>query len=254
MNYYRRYVGDYLRDTGHLSMTEHGAYCLMLDYSYATEKPLPTDLDALCRLCRAISKCEQQAVRRVAAEFFELRDDGYHNARADHEIEVAQATISKQRESGVQTASKRWAKVEPDTANKSSNGSTHKSTDNLTDRSTYKSTSRLSIQPPTTNLKSKTKSNTLPPFGEPDFAFSEFWQHWPASERKGSRKDCLKVWTDRKLGLMADEIIAHVEAMKASKQWQDKTKDLIPSPKVYLTQSRWDGAQLPAVEPQGMVV
>jgi uncharacterized protein YdaU (DUF1376 family) len=249
MNYYRRYMGDYLRDTGHLSMTEHGAYCLMLDYSYATEKPLPADPDALCRLCRALSKSEQEAVRRVAGEFFELRADGYHNSRADHEIAMAQATISKQRESGVKTASKRWAKdtstAEPTdpAVNKSINGSTYESTDNSTDRSTYESTDRMTgrlrMQPPTTNLK----SNTLPPFGEPDVSFAEFWQHWPKSQRKGSRKECLSVWTRRKLWLLADEILRHVEVMKTSKQWQDQA--MIPAPLTYLNQSRWDGAELP---------
>lgn len=145
MNYYRRYVGDYMRDTAHLSILEHGAYNLMLDHCYATEKPLPGTLDGLYRLCRAMSRSEQEAVRNVAREFFELRDDGYHNPRADREVGVAQTTIGKQRTAGAQAAAKRW----------SSDGSTHltsnESGNESTDRSTHKSSDRSAIQPPTTN-------------------------------------------------------------------------------------------------------
>lgn len=45
MNYYRRYSGDYLRDTSKLSVLEHGAYSLLLDYYYSEETPLPLDLE-----------------------------------------------------------------------------------------------------------------------------------------------------------------------------------------------------------------
>ena len=38
MNYYERHLGDYARDTGHLSMLEHGAYSLLLDRYYATRR------------------------------------------------------------------------------------------------------------------------------------------------------------------------------------------------------------------------
>lgn len=41
MNFFKLYIGDYQRDTAHLSVTEHGAYLLMLQHYYATEKPLP---------------------------------------------------------------------------------------------------------------------------------------------------------------------------------------------------------------------
>lgn len=87
MNYYRRYPGDYMRDTGHLSLTEHGAYTALLDHYYAKGAPLPASLDALSRLCRAMTTVEQDSVKAVADEFFPLADDGLrHNARADEEI------------------------------------------------------------------------------------------------------------------------------------------------------------------------
>jgi uncharacterized protein YdaU (DUF1376 family) len=53
--WYARYPGDYLRDTAHLSLTEHDAYGLLLDHYYSTEKPLPNNKDALYPICRALN-------------------------------------------------------------------------------------------------------------------------------------------------------------------------------------------------------
>lgn len=71
MNYYRRYPGDYARDTAHLSLAEHGAYCLLLDYCYSRESlALPGTIEGCYRICKAISSSEQAAVRAVVEQFF----------------------------------------------------------------------------------------------------------------------------------------------------------------------------------------
>jgi uncharacterized protein YdaU (DUF1376 family) len=87
MNYYKRYMGDYGRDTGTLSLAEHGAYALLMDHYYGTEEPLPAAYDDLYRICRAMKKDEQVAVKKVADKFFPLLEDGRrHNARVDEEL------------------------------------------------------------------------------------------------------------------------------------------------------------------------
>ena len=43
MNYYERHLGDYSKDTAHLTMIEHGAYGLLLDRYYGTEAGIPAD-------------------------------------------------------------------------------------------------------------------------------------------------------------------------------------------------------------------
>lgn len=101
MNYYERYVGDYLRDTPHLSLLEHGAYNVLLDVYYATEQPLPGALDAVYRICRALTKAEQAAVRSVLDQFFPLAEDGArHHGRCDREIQKAQRRIAAVRQNG----------------------------------------------------------------------------------------------------------------------------------------------------------
>jgi uncharacterized protein YdaU (DUF1376 family) len=85
-SWYARYPGDYGRDTAHLSLTEHGAYGLLLDHYYSTGNPLPVGQDALYRICSAFTDTERAAVDSVVAQFFKAGPDGYRNARADREI------------------------------------------------------------------------------------------------------------------------------------------------------------------------
>jgi len=72
-------------------MLEDAAYCRMLRIYYRTERPLPTDMKQVHRLVRAQSKPERDAVEQVLADFFELRDDGWHQSRCDAEIDRFQA-------------------------------------------------------------------------------------------------------------------------------------------------------------------
>ena len=95
MKFWSRYPGDYSRDTRHLTLTEHGAYTLLLDAYYSTEKPLPAESGALYRICSAFEDFERAAVDRVANEFFPIDpSDGLrHNKRADRDIPKALARI-----------------------------------------------------------------------------------------------------------------------------------------------------------------
>lgn len=96
MNYYRRHIGDYLRDTKHLSLIEHGAYNLLIDLYYIHEKPLTINLKELCRQIRARGAAEQEAVSSVLQEFFWKARRGYkhstkptwHHKRVDKEISI----------------------------------------------------------------------------------------------------------------------------------------------------------------------
>lgn len=91
MNYFELHLGDYEAATAHLSMLEDAAYCRMLRIYYRTEKPLPSDVAKVCRLVRANSKPERDAVQQVLDDFFRLEEDGWHQARADAEISAFKA-------------------------------------------------------------------------------------------------------------------------------------------------------------------
>jgi uncharacterized protein YdaU (DUF1376 family)/DNA-binding CsgD family transcriptional regulator len=70
VNYYPHHIGDYAKDTAHLSMLEDAAYRRMLDVVYATEKPLPRRPAAIYRLVRARTHAEKLAVDVVLGEFW----------------------------------------------------------------------------------------------------------------------------------------------------------------------------------------
>lgn len=113
MNYYERFPGDYARDTRALSLAAHGAYTLLLDTYYATERPLPADDESLFRICCAMTKPEQDAVKKVVGQFFSLEEDGYHNIRADDDIDRAQRRIKSAQENGAAGGRKKGSKNKP---------------------------------------------------------------------------------------------------------------------------------------------
>lgn len=86
MNYYEHHLGDYLRDTAHLSMLEDGAYRRMLDVYYVKEQPLPAEPRDVHRLVRASTKPERDAVLVVLREFFTQTPEGWRHKRCDSEI------------------------------------------------------------------------------------------------------------------------------------------------------------------------
>jgi uncharacterized protein YdaU (DUF1376 family) len=146
MNYYRRFMGDYQRDTSHLSVIEHGAYTLLLDHYYSKRTPLPATLDALYRLCRAMTTLEQEAVRVVVEEFFPVGTDGLrHNPRADKEIAVRQAFCAQQAELSQRGVAARRAKVTAQSIGRSTGQATDRSTEGLTVRSSPSISISISI-------------------------------------------------------------------------------------------------------------
>jgi len=104
MNYYEHHLGDYAQATAHLSMLEDAAYSRMLRWYYAEERPLPADIKQVCRIVRASSPAEREAVEVVLREFFELQADGYHQRRADAEI----ARYTDKRSKAKRSADARW--------------------------------------------------------------------------------------------------------------------------------------------------
>ncbi|OPL13575.1 MAG: hypothetical protein AVO39_10270 [delta proteobacterium MLS_D] len=122
-SYYRFFPGDYQRDTGDLTLVEHGAYRVLLDHYYM-QGSLPANPDRLYRICRAFSDEERTAVATVVKRYFQPDGNRLHNRKADQEISDRQVFIESQREKGRKSAKIRVerAKEEKTTANRGSTG------------------------------------------------------------------------------------------------------------------------------------
>lgn len=121
MNFYQRHIGDYIKDTAHLSLLEHGIYGRLLDVYYSTEGPIPAA--SACRLIGARTDEEKAATAVILAEFFTVEGDAYRHARCDAEIArmkdkqdkakaSARASVNARSTNAERTLSERPAKAE----------------------------------------------------------------------------------------------------------------------------------------------
>lgn len=117
MNYYERHIGDYLKDTAHLSLLEHGIYTRLMDVYYTREAAVPED--QVARLIGARSKEEREALDAVLSEFFERTPNGWAQQRCDREIERYQDKQAKAKRS----ANARWS-AKPSQSDRNADAST----------------------------------------------------------------------------------------------------------------------------------
>ena len=193
MNFYKHHLGDYMRATSHLSMLEDAAYRRLLDAYYVREAPIPSDIKQACRLARASSSPEREAVETVLQEFFELHEDGWHNSRADQEIAFAQAKAGKNREVG--KLGGRPPKVETKKVSENNHDGSETETQTVPKNNP-------SHKPVTSNQKRITTASAE---AEPDF--DEAWNSYPKRAGGNPKNRALKAWrARRKEGATAKEI------------------------------------------------
>lgn len=96
MNYYSFHIGDYRGATAHLSNEEDLCYRRLLDMCYDTEKPIPRDIPWVSRRIRV----SDDTVRVILNDFFELKEDGWHNPKADVVISEYNAWVEVRKANG----------------------------------------------------------------------------------------------------------------------------------------------------------
>ena len=212
MNFFKLYIGDYQRDTAHLSVTEHGAYLLMLQHFYATEKPLPVG-KVLHRMLRAQDKAEREAIDFIAGKFWTATDDGLINERAAQEIAKAEHQRSVNQQIG--KLGGRPKRKETESVNESDSESEPNDNPNQTP-----------------DTRHQTNTPKPPPDG-----FAEFWDRYP---KKVGKPAALKAFRAAKLNGHLPEVLADVEEKAASAGWTKDGGQFVPNPATYLNQRRWE--------------
>ncbi len=106
--YYRFFPGDYLRDTGDLTLVEHGAYMILLHHYY-TQEWLPADKQKLYRICRAFTEEERKSIDSVVSRYFTENGNGHIvNKKAEKEIAGRKAYFEEQARKAKLGADARW--------------------------------------------------------------------------------------------------------------------------------------------------
>lgn len=226
MHYAKIHFGDYVRDTTHLSLLEHGVYFQMMRLYYTNEKPLPAEAEKVARFIGARMEDERKAVDNILAEFFTLEDDGWHQKRIDEEI--ARYIERKELNGEIGRLGGR-----PKKPKENPNGFQTEPTGNP----------QITL---TTNHK-PINNKTLRAVSTAPASFGHFWLAWPSSPRKVAKSKCRETWIKQSLDGVADQIIAHVTAMKGSEQWR---KGFEPAPQTYLNQRRWEDGSPEETKPE----
>lgn len=199
MIWYKFHLGDYITHTMHLSDAEDLAYRRLLDMYYMSERPIPLDTESVSRRIRL----DLDITESVLGEFFERTNEGYRNHRCDIEITKYQHQVATNTLLGKRGGRPKKTESEP---NQNRN-------ETLTEEEKEKTISSQATR------------------------FEDFWSVWPTSKRKVGKAAVQAKWKAKHLDKVADQIIAHVTAMKSSEQW---TSGYEPAPMTYINQRRWE--------------
>lgn len=98
MNYYSFHIADFALHTSHLTLEEEGVYRRLLDFYYDTETPIPRETKPVLRRLRLVGY--EEIAESILQEFFVLKEDGWHNTRADEVIAQYRAKAEIARANG----------------------------------------------------------------------------------------------------------------------------------------------------------
>jgi uncharacterized protein YdaU (DUF1376 family) len=221
MHYFQHNIADYRKDTGHLTLLEHGAYRQLLDQYYLNEAPLPLDENRLMRLLSARNNDEIRAVLSVLADFFEKTDQGYIHKRCEAEIEAFRAKS----ELASKSAKIRWDKQQ-----------FTEFSDRIQAVSERNAKRVRTHSEPNTNHKPltinhKPLTNTIKPLSD----FDMFWIAYP---KKVGKEAARKAWAKANPDIAT--VLNTLEWQKVSPQWFKNNGLYIPNPSTWLNQHRWE--------------
>ncbi len=177
MNYYNRHIGDYLKDTSHLTLLEHGIYTRLMDVYYVRESAIPDD--QVARLIGARTPEEMAALTCVLSEFFEFVSGSWIQHRCEKEIEAYSDKSIKARRS----ASARWELKTENTERNTDAMRTH--TERIADGVLPAGVPITNNQEPITNNQIPKNTRAIaPPVGVADSVWSDFCQQRKAKNAK----------------------------------------------------------------------
>lgn len=92
-------IGDYLRDTIHLSAQQNGAYISLIMQYFLSASPLPNDDEILSRITK-LSLSEWRKERETLCNFFVIKNEAWWHNRLEFELNKSQAILKRNAENG----------------------------------------------------------------------------------------------------------------------------------------------------------
>lgn len=89
----------------------------------------------------------------------------------------------------------------------------------------------------------------IPPAGG-EAKFEDFWNAWPANDRKQDKTKCAKKWKSDRLDAAVDLILADIAVKRQTQKWRE---GFVEAPLVYLNGKRWEDGVTPDGEQAGPV-
>jgi len=220
MHYYQFNIKDFALHASHLTLEEEGVYRRLLDYYYDAEGPIPTETQRVIRRLRLGSYVSE--VEQILSEFFTLEDDGYHNYRADIEIEAYKKNADIAR------------------ANGKKGGRPPKNKGPETQRVNLANPDETGLkanqEPVTSNHKPLTTNHIKEVNQEMDSAFNLFWFAGMKKSNKAKAETAFKKLAGKNPLQFAEKLAGDVKARLSNQQMGfDKMM-----PTTYLNNARWE--------------
>lgn len=202
MHYYNHHIGDFKKDTWHLSHEERSIYLEMLWLYYDQEQPLENNIKNLAKKVKSTT----DQVQELLDDFFDFEDGSWHHKRIDEEIISYSKKLLNASKAGKASAARR---SKTNQSERAFNGG---------------STNQRTIEP------KNQRTNKI------HSGFDTWWSTLLPLRRNNKNK-CLEKWINQNLEESSDEIISWTKKMKMTKEWMEGYN---PSPEVIINNQRWE--------------
>lgn len=217
------YVGDYLKDTQHLTPQKHGVYLKLLMHCWSIQGPVPLDEQEAAGIANCRSADEIDSLRYVLGRYFTKMDDGWYQKRMQLEIERAE-NLSERRafagRKGYEAKAKSLKQKDVQASAKQV----------LSKSQAIASTPTPTLTPTPTPRKDLKHS----------LGFAEFWTTYPHYPNRSSKAKSWERWTKMNLEAIVADVMQALRACIAIPTWTKNDREFVCAAEVWLNKRLWE--------------
>ena len=226
------YVSDYLGDTAHLTLEEHGAYIMLLMHSWKLG-PLPNEDKRLAGLCR-ISVKHWREISPAVLAFFKVEDGKLIQKRIEIERRRAEELSEKRRQAALQRGNKPTSNDPPEGSNSPPNDEQEPSNSSANEHAIAAQMpphARVALPSHPPSEEPRKKERELRSLGDFDPDFDRWWAAYPRKVDKGTARTA---YGKARRKATAEQLLHGLHRAK----WNADQR-FIPHPTTWLNGERW---------------